>query len=94
MTRPDTAQRALDALTAAGISVADANRTLAALETAGLSLGHAAHNELVVRWIDVNQRAVPPEADTIIRTITRTVNGESWSTTHWLEGLAAPQLPR
>jgi hypothetical protein len=39
-------------------------------------------------------RAVPPDADTIIRTITRTVDGNSASTTHWLDGLRSPRAAR
>jgi len=90
MTRQDTAQRALAALTAVSATVGDAARALAALEAAGISLADAAQDELVVRWVDTREQSVPPEADTIIRTITRTVEGETWSTTHWLDGLRSP----
>jgi hypothetical protein len=50
-------------------------------------------NELSCRWVDVRERPVPPEADTIIRTLTRTAGEQSWSATYWLEGLRAPAMP-
>lgn len=86
-------QRALQALTALGRSFEDATRVLEALQNAGLKLADEQRNELVCRWVNVNERAVPPEADTIIRTITRTTDGFSTSSTHWLEGLRSPILP-
>jgi hypothetical protein len=60
------------------------------LRSAGLRVADEQRDELVCRWVNVLERPVPPEADTIIRTITRTVNGQSSSTTHWLEGLRSP----
>lgn len=65
---------------------------LAVLSGAGISLGDAAADELVVRWVDVQAQAVPPEADTIIRTITTTIGQQTSRTTHWLAGLRGPQL--
>ena len=57
-------------------------------------LAEDASDELVCRWVNVALRAVPPEADTIIRTITKTTNGNSSSSTHWLEGLQPPLCAR
>jgi hypothetical protein len=65
---------------------------LEVLRQAGFQLADERSNELVCRWVDVTERAVPPEADTIIRTITRTTNQQSSSTTHWLDGLRGPHL--
>jgi len=93
MIQDDTRQRAIDALVARGASTEDAARTLETLRAAGLSLADDARDELVVRWVDTTLRPVPPEADTIIRTITRTVDGQSSSATHWLEGLRSPHPP-
>jgi hypothetical protein len=90
MTQPDTVQQALAAVSAAGGDVEQARWLLEVLERAGISLASQQHDELVGRWIDVRVRAVPPEADTIIRTITKTVNGQASSSTHWLEGLGPP----
>jgi hypothetical protein len=64
-----------------------------AFSASGLALADAAEGELVTRWVDVNERPVPPDADTIIRTITRTRDGVSESFTYWLDGLRAPRLP-
>lgn len=91
MTQADNERRALEAIVATGATLQDAEAMLRALRAAGLTLADEHADELVVRWIDVNVRPVPPEADTIIRTITRTVDGQSWSTTHWLEGLRSPR---
>jgi hypothetical protein len=43
-------------------------------------------------WVDVHEQPVSPEADTIIRTLTRTVGEHSWSSTYWLESLRAPAM--
>jgi len=91
MTRPQTWQRALSALTGTGIDAGQAQQVLNTLASAGISLVDDHDDELACRWVDVQQRAVPPEADTIIRTITTTVGERSWSTTHWLDGLRAPR---
>ncbi len=62
------------------------------LRQAGLRLVDT-RNELACHWVDVREQAVPPEADTIIRTLTRTIGEQSWSATFWLEGLRAPAMP-
>ncbi len=85
-------QRALQALTAQGRSFEDATRVLEVLQNAGLRLADEYRDELVCRWVNVLERSVPPEADTIIRTITRTSDGFSSSTTHWLDGLRSPRI--
>ena len=92
MTSSQTAQRAYSTLVSAGVPAGEAQRLLAALGSAGISLSDEAADELVVRWVDVQTQAVPPEADTIIRTITTTVGDQSWSSTHWLAGLRGPRL--
>jgi hypothetical protein len=91
MTHEDTEQQALAAIGAAGGNTQDASWMLGILKSAGISLASERHNELVGRWIDVLARPVPPEADTIIRTITITTDGVARSTTHWLEGLKSPR---
>jgi hypothetical protein len=91
MTRPETAQRAYSALINAGVQGAEAQRLLAALSTAGIGLSDETDDELVVRWVDVQAQPVPPDADTIIRTITTTRGEQSWSSTHWLAGLRGPR---
>lgn len=88
-----TEERALSTLIAEGAEPTYARRLLAALRTAGISLADEQRNELSVRWVNVLERAVPPEADTIVRTITRTFNHQSTSTTHWLDGLRSPPFP-
>lgn len=70
-----------------------ARAMLGSLRAAGIRLADEQTDELVCRWIDVRERPVPADADTIIRTITRTFDGRSSSTTHWLDGLRGPQLP-
>lgn len=82
-------QRALLALQG---RVPDAMLVLDVLRKAGLSLADAGNDELVCRWVNVIERAVPPEADTIIRTITRTNDAGSFSSTHWLDGLRGPRV--
>lgn len=94
MTTPPTDQQALAAIMAAGGNANDARWTLDVLRNAGFSLADERADELVVRWVDVQVRPTPPEADTIIRTITRTIDGVSSSTTHWLEGLHSPRAAR
>ncbi|MEY4575675.1 MAG: hypothetical protein RL701_378 [Pseudomonadota bacterium] len=91
MSRPETIRRAFNALTAAGLLPDDAQRALDALQRHALSIADDNDDELVTRWVDVQVRAVPPEADTIIRTITTTVGTNTWSTTHWLDGLRGPR---
>lgn len=81
------------ALRASGIDEATIARSLEALRVGGLVLSNAHHTSMLCSWVPVAERAVPPEADTIIRTITRTTDGRSTSYTYWLEGLRAPMLP-
>ena len=83
--------RALAAMYDRGEDAQGLERMLLQLRGAGLRLVDT-HSELACRWVDVRERAVPPEADTIIRTLTRTVGGQSWSATYWLEGLRAPLM--
>jgi hypothetical protein len=87
----DTEQRAIQLLVQQGNDAGVVRAVLAALRDAGIRLADERNNELAVRWVDVLERAVPPDADTIIRTITRTIDGHSTSTTHWLDGLRAPR---
>jgi hypothetical protein len=94
MTAPATEQQALAAIMAAGGNANDARWALDVLRNAGFSLADERADELVVRWVDAQVRPTPPEADTIIRTITRTIDGVSSSTTHWLDGLASPRAAR
>lgn len=82
--------RGYSVLVAAGLEPQAAERALHALERAGIELADGSANEMLVRWIDVRTVPVPPDADTIIRTITRTVGNYSTSTTHWLSGLRGP----
>lgn len=76
----------------AGGDAAGLEALLLQLREAGLRLVDM-RNELACRWVDVRERAVPPEADTIIRTLTRTVGTQSWTATYWLDGLHAPAMP-
>ena len=95
MTRSSTSQRAYEVITAAGVHPHDAQRVLAALSGADIGLADAREDELVCRWVNVQTQAVPPEADTIIRTITTTRGEQSLSSTHWLDGLRGPRnLPQ
>jgi len=84
------AERALAALLERGFDANTANNLLGSLAAVGVGLYDAQPDTLVVRWVDVRERAVPPEADTIIRTISRTSEGQTTSTTHWLQGLRGP----
>jgi len=92
VTRPETTERAYAALMDAGVEAGEAQRLLAALASAGISLSDETGDELVVRWVDAQAQPVPPDADTIIRTITTTRGEQSWSSTHWLAGLRGPRL--
>jgi hypothetical protein len=84
--------RALTAKFNTGGDAAALENTLWELRAAGLQLIDT-RAELACRWVDVRERPVPPEADTIIRTLTRTIGEQSWSATYWLEGLRAPAMP-
>lgn len=88
----DNERRALALLAGRGAELQMAERMLSLLQDAGLRLADQQRDELVCRWVPVAERAVPPEADTIIRTITRTVDGHSESYTFWLDGLRAPHI--
>jgi hypothetical protein len=90
----NTEQRALQVIEAAGGNTRDAEWMLGVLRGAGLILADETNDELVTRWVNVLERPVPPDADTIIRTITKTVEGHASSSTHWLEGLRAPRATR
>lgn len=95
MTRPQTAQRAYEVLMSAGVHPSEAQRVLAALSGAGIQLADELADELVTRWVNVLERPVPPDADTIIRTNTTTVGQQTSSLTHWLDGLRNPRaVPR
>jgi hypothetical protein len=85
-----THERALATLYGVGLDRESAAAALSALERAELRLADARAGEFVCRWVDVRLRVVPPEADTIIRTVTRTTNDASLSNTHWLDGLEPP----
>lgn len=84
--------RALAHMNAAGEDAQTLERQLLLLRAHGLRL-HDTQADLVCRWVDVRERPVPPDADTIIRTLTRTIGNQSWSATYWLEGLRAPAMP-
>jgi hypothetical protein len=84
--------RALSAVIQAGGDSAVLEQWLLYLRGAGLRLVDT-RSELACRWVDVRERAVPPEADTIIRTLTRTIGEQCWTATYWLEGLRAPAMP-
>ena len=92
MSKPDTISRAVRALITEGRDPNDAQSVVGTLQSAGIALADAHSNELVCRWVDAVVRPVPPEADTIVRTITRTTDGVSHTTTHWLEGLRSPRV--
>lgn len=85
-----THDRAYAALRAAGFDGGGADAALSALAAARVLLADESNGEFVCRWVDTRVRVVPVEADTIIRTVTRTTDGVSLSNTHWLEGLAPP----
>ena len=70
----------------------DAQAVLDDLAAAGVLLGDAQAGDLLCRWVPVEERPVPPQADTIIRTITRSTDAGSVSRTAWLDGLRAPRL--
>jgi hypothetical protein len=93
-TRELTTQHALDVLVAEGVDPAQCRRILDALSRRGFNLAEDTADELVCRWVDVEVQPVPPDADTIIRTITTTLGSQSWSKTHWLDGLRSPRTSR
>jgi len=85
-------ERAFDALVSRGGNPQQVVEFLNQLSAAGFTLAEQPRDEFVVRWVSVAERPVPPEADTIIRTITRTVGAQSWSGSFWLQGLRGPQF--
>lgn len=87
-----TEARALMAMSAAGADTGSCEQMLLRLRDAGFRLFDL-REDMACRWVDVRERPVPPEADTIIRTLTRTVGERSWTATYWLEGLRAPATP-
>ena len=86
------AWRAIQSLQAAGVD--DAEQWVALLQAAGLGLIDRTAGTMACRWVPVTERAVPPEADTIIRTITRTDGDQTSVRTYWLDGLRGPLTPR
>jgi len=85
--------RAFGLLTQQGFDPATAAGILSTLSDAGLLLADRNQGEFVCRWVDVLVRPVPPDADTIIRTVTRSAGDRSTSNTHWLEGIVPPPGP-
>lgn len=85
-------QRALHVLSSRLGDPQLARTALEALTSAGIGLADLDAQELVCRWVNVLERPVPPEADTIIRTITRGSDGHSTVSSHWLDGLRGPHL--
>lgn len=85
-------QRAFEVLSARLGDTQLAQSALAALSAAGIGLADLSEQELVVRWVNVLEQPVPPEADTIIRTITRSGDGHATVSSHWLAGLRGPRL--
>ena len=85
--------RAFGLLTRAGFDPSTAASILTLLEEGGMTLADRANGEFVCRWVDVLVRPVPSDADTIIRTLTRTSGERSTSNTHWLEGIVPPPSP-
>lgn len=75
-----------------GASSTQAQWLMQNLRDSGMRLANQQVDELVVRWVPISERAVPADADTIIRTITTTTNGVSRVQTFWLDGLRGPQL--
>jgi hypothetical protein len=85
-------QRAQHVLTARFGDAELAQTALQALAAAGIGLADLEEEELVCRWVNVLERAVPPDADTIIRTTTRGTDGHSTVSSHWLDGLRGPSM--
>jgi hypothetical protein len=84
--------RALTAAFDGGADAASLEAMLRWLRQSGFRLLDT-REELACRWVNVEERPVPPEADTIIRTLTRSLGERSWSATYWLDGLRAPAMP-
>jgi hypothetical protein len=88
-----TRLRAFELLKAGGFTSSSAEAVLDLLERGGVDLADKEHGQFVVRWVNVNERALPPEADTIIRTVTLTRADYSVAATHWLDGIVPPPPP-
>ena len=86
-----TEERALAVITQTLGNPVAALDVLRALRTAGIELAETRGDSMVVRWVNVTEQATPPDADTIIRTITTTNDAGTSSTTHWLAGLRGPR---
>jgi hypothetical protein len=86
-----TLLRAARILRSLGYDERQIDEILTAFANEGIRLSHGDADEMVCTWVDVERRAVPKEADTIIRTITRMLGERTWSTTHWLDGLRGPR---
>jgi len=85
--------RALEVFERQGATPVQAQWMMQNLRDSGLRLADLTTDELVCRWVPISEQAVPPEADTIIRTITTTFgDGSSNSQTFWLDGLRQPHL--
>ncbi|MBA4284034.1 MAG: hypothetical protein C0434_00690 [Xanthomonadaceae bacterium] len=80
--------RAHQALQNAGVP--DPDLLIELLRVAGVGLADRKSNQMVCRWVPVSERAVPTDADTIIRTITRSTGEHSITGTYWLDGLRGP----
>lgn len=87
---PPAEQRALEVLQRARFY--DPAAIIDLLRAEGLIFADARREEFVVRWVSIAERATPPEADTIIRTITRTLGTHQFTSTHWLDGLRGPKV--
>lgn len=87
-----TPMRAFDALRARGAQPDELLWFFQELLDAGFRIADTQRDEMVCRWVPVAERAVPPEADTIIRTLTRSVGEQSWSASFWLDGLRPPRF--
>jgi len=89
-----TQERALTLLCEGGFDPNTAHTILDLLDRARVRFADATRGEFVCRWVNVDEQAVPPEADTIIRTVTRSEGQRSATSTHWLTGIEAPPLPK
>lgn len=92
MSQDDSEMRAFDALRQRGAEPAALLRFFEQLRDAGFRLADTQRDEMVCRWVPTTEQDVPPQADTIIRTLTRTTGAQSWSATFWLDGLRGPKF--
>ena len=89
----DVRWRVFELLTQRGFDPGTAETMLSLFDGAGIVLGERRRGEFVCRWVNVLERSVPPDADTIIRTVTLSSGDRTSSATHWLEGIEAPPKP-